>query len=147
MHARTVPLETYLHGAWKFKRAFSYVFNVARAYSRNRNVGERGINDLVFTNPFLSWQYTLGKSGGPSLAETKKTGFKIFHRIVSFFFLLVIAITLFEIILILSGFPEIHLFINPTTTFLVSGILSCFCTFYFTRSELEKERNGQLGTA
>jgi len=81
------------------------------------------------------------------LTETKKLGFKIFYRMVSWFFLLTIAITLFEIVFIASGFPEIHLFINPSTTFLASGILACFCTFYSTRRELEKERNRQLGVA
>jgi len=106
-----------------------------------------GINDLVLTNPFLSWYYAPGKSGGPSLTETKKIGFKIFYRMVSWFFLLVIAITLFEIVFIVSGFPEIHLFINPSTTFLASGILACFCTSYLTRRELEEEQNEQLALA
>jgi hypothetical protein len=96
---------------------------------------------------FLSWQYAPGKSGRSRLTETKKLGFKIFYRIVSRFFLLAIAITLFEIVFIVSGFPEIHLFINPSTTFLASGILACFCTFYSTRRELEEERNRQLGAA
>ena len=81
------------------------------------------------------------------MTETKNLGFKIFYRIVSWFFLLAIAITVFELVLVVSGFPEIHLFINPSTTFLASGILACFCTFYSTRRELEEERNGQLGVA
>jgi len=81
------------------------------------------------------------------LTETKSLGFKIFYRIVCWFFLIVIIITLFEIIFIVYGFPEIHLFINPSTTFLASGILACFCTFYFTRRELEEERNEQRGVA
>ena len=85
--------------------------------------------------------------GGPSLTETKNLGFKIFYRIVSWFFLLVIAITLLEIVFIASGYPEIHLFINPSTTFLSSGILACFCTFYFTRKELEEEWNRQQEAA
>jgi hypothetical protein len=79
------------------------------------------------------------------LTETKNLGFKIFYRIVSWFFLITIAITLFEIVFIVSGFPEIHLFINPSTTFLASGILACFCTFYSTKRELEEERDEQLG--
>jgi uncharacterized membrane protein YqjE len=59
----------------------------------------------------------------------------------------VILFSLLGIVLIIAGFPEAYRFINPTAMFLASGILSCFFTFYFTRKELEKEWNEQLGVA
>lgn len=85
------------------------------------------------------------EKGVPDLTETKSLAFKIFDRIVSWFFLSVIAISLFGIVLMVSGFPETYLFINPLTMFLASGILSSFFTFYFTRRELEEEWKRQQG--
>jgi len=79
------------------------------------------------------------------LTETKSLALKIFDRIISWFFLSVIVISLFGIVLTISGFPETYLFINPLTMFLASGILASFLTFYFTRRELEEEWNRQRG--
>jgi uncharacterized membrane protein len=81
------------------------------------------------------------------LTETKSLAFEIFDRIISWFFLFAIVISLFGIVLMVSGFPETYLFINPLTMFLASGILSCFFTFYLTRKELEEEWNRQQGVA
>jgi len=85
------------------------------------------------------------EKGCLGLTETKSLVFKIFDRLVSWFFLFVILLSLLGIVLIVSGFSETHRFINPPTMFLTSGILSCFLTFYFTRKDLEKEWNRQLG--
>ncbi|MDH5624458.1 MAG: hypothetical protein OEY39_08335 [Candidatus Bathyarchaeota archaeon] len=79
------------------------------------------------------------------MTETKSLAFKVFDRLISWFFLFVILFSLLGIALTLSGFPETYLFINPPTMLLASGILSCFFTFNFLRKELEKEWNSQLG--
>jgi len=84
---------------------------------------------------------------GVSLTATENLGFKIFYRLVTSFFLFAIAITMVELVFIVSGFPEIHLFINPSTTFLASGMLACFYTFHLTKKELEEESNKQLRVA
>jgi hypothetical protein len=84
------------------------------------------------------------RESGVSLTATENLGFKIFYRLVASFFLFAIAITLVELVFIVSGFPEIHLFINPSTTLLTSGMLACFYTFHLTKKEVEEESNKQL---
>jgi hypothetical protein len=87
------------------------------------------------------------RKSGADLVATENLGFKIFYKLITCFFLFAIAITISELVIIASGFPEIHLFINPSTTFIASGILACFYTFYFTKKELEEESNKQLRVA
>jgi hypothetical protein len=87
------------------------------------------------------------RESGVSLTATENLGFKIFYRLVTSFFLFAIAITMFELVFIVFGFPEIHLFINPSTTVLTAGMLACFYTFHLTKKELEEESNKQLRVA
>jgi hypothetical protein len=105
-----------------------------------------GINDLAFLN-FIFILPLCGRESGVRLTATENLGFKIFYRLVASFFIFAIAITLFELVFIVSGFPEIHLFINPSTTFLTSGMLACFYTFHLTKKELEEESNKQFRVA
>jgi len=81
------------------------------------------------------------------LSTPKNLVFKTLNRLISWFFLFVILFSMLGMVLILSGFPEIYHFISSPAMLLASGLFSCLFTFHFTRKELEKERNEQLGVA
>ena len=73
------------------------------------------------------------------MAKTKSLALKTLDRLLSWFFMFETLLLILGISLIISGFRETYLFINPLTMVLIPGIFSCFVTFHFTRKELEEE--------
>ena len=74
--------------------------------------------------------------GQYGMTERKSLALKMVNRILVWFFLFLILLSVFGIALMMFGLPGIFLFLNPSILFVASVIFSCFFAIIFAVMDL-----------